>query len=245
MPSPVSAISIAARVMTDDLYRLNVTSQNLANAGTAGFKKDIVAARPFAEHLAIGERALPVSLPLLSSVTDSAQGRLAHTANPLDLALDGAGWFEVAGAEGPLYTRQGTFRIDSAGRLVTPAGLAVKGTSGEIVLADGSPRIDRQGRVYEGDRFVAQLRVARFADAAALAPVGGGLFRAVAGATEAADAAGEAAQVRQGFVEGSNVSTLPEMVRLIELVRRFESAQRVLQGYDGMLGGAIRSLGEF
>jgi flagellar basal-body rod protein FlgG len=227
--------------MSDDLYRLNVVSQNLANASTSGYKKEVVATRPFAEHLAIGAHAVPVSLPLLASVTDPGQGRLLQTANPLDLAIDGPGFFEVAGPDGPLYTRQGTFRLDADGRLVTGAGLEVQGASGAIVLGDGSPRIDRLGRIYDGERLAGQIKVVRFADAATLAPAGGGLFRASA----PGEAAGDALQLRQGFVEGSNVQTLSEMVRLVELVRRFEAAQRVMQSYDGMLGGAIRSLGEF
>jgi flagellar basal-body rod protein FlgF len=241
MPSPVNAIGLSARIMSDDLYRLGVVSQNLANASTSGYKKEIVAGRPFVEHLAVGAQAIPLSVPVLASVTDSAQGRLTQTSNPLDLALDGPGLFEVAGAEGPLYTRQGTFRLDATGRLVTPGGLAVQGAAGDILLADGSPRVDRQGRVFDGDRLVGQLKVVRFADPGALASVGGGLYRA----SGTGEVQAEALQVRQGFVEGSNVQTLPEMVRLIELVRRFESAQRVMQSYDGMLGGAIRTLGEF
>jgi flagellar basal-body rod protein FlgG len=236
-----SAISVAARVMADDMFRLDVISQNLANAQTTAYKKELVAARPFAEHLEAGGQRIPVSLPALASVLDLRQGALSRTGNALDLAIDGEGFFEIAGRDGPLYTRQGSFRLDASGRLVSPSGLPVSGASGEIRLTSASPVVDRLGRVLEGDRVVDQLKIVRFASSDALTPLGGGLYRA--------DGQGEAAldalQVRQGFVEASNVQSLPEMVRMIELMRRFETTQKVVQSYDGMLGTAIGKLGEF
>jgi flagellar basal body rod protein FlgG len=93
----------------------------------------------------------------------------------------------------------------------------------------------------DNGRLAGQFKIVKFASAHALVPLGGGLYRA----QEAAEAAAPAGGVRQGFLESSNVAALPEMVRLIELTRRFEAAQRIVQGYDGMLGGAIRTLGEF
>jgi flagellar basal-body rod protein FlgG len=236
-----SALDIAARIMADDLYRLNVVSQNLANAGTGGYKKELVAARPFIEHLEAGMKLIPVNLPVLGTALDPRPGPLASTGNALDLAIEGPGYFELAAAEGPVYTRHGAFGVDAAGRLVSAAGLPVMGLDGEIVLGGPQPSVDRQGRVLEGERVAGQLKVVRFADPGAMTPLGGGLYRADA----AAQALGESQQLKQGFLESSNVVTLSEMTRLVELVRRFEAAQRLAQGYDGMLGGAIRTLGEF
>jgi len=238
---PLDAITVASRVMADDLFRLNVVSQNLANGGTAGYKKELVAARPFLDYLETGELRVPVSVPVLTSVLDMRQGTLTRTGNALDVALEAPGFFEVVGSDGPLYTRMGTFRLDDTGRLVTQAGVPVNGVNGEILLNGVSPRIDRQGRVFEGENAVAQLKVVRFTSPAALTPLGGGLYRAAAPGEVVTDAL----QIRQGFVESSNVEALPEMLRIVELVRRFESAQRILQNYDGMLGGAIQKLGEF
>jgi len=236
-----SALEIAARIMGDDLYRLNLVSQNLANATTAGYKRSVAVATPFSEHLQAGEKTFPVSSSVLSAAIDPRQGALIQTGNALDLALESAGFFELAGAEGPVYSRQGAFHLDSGGRLVNQNGLAVMGVSGEILLNGGQPRIDGQGRVFEGDQLVAQLKVVRFANPAALAPLGAGLYRAGA----AGDTDLDALQVRQGFLEASNVASLNEMIAMIGLARRFESAQRVVQNYDGMLGTAIQKLGEF
>jgi len=248
MEMPVlDAIDVAGRIMADELFRLNVVSQNLANAGTAGYKSELVVSQPFAEQLQVGvpavgtSKIVTVSLPGLTSVLDTTQGTLTRTGNALEIALEGPGFFEVQGSDGPLYTRQGSFRLDATGRLVTAAGLPVSGVAGDIVLRSAEPTIDAQGRVLEGDQPVGQLKIMRFRDVSRLAPMGQGLYRA--------DAAGEvlsnALQVRQGFVESSNATALPQMIRMIEVVRRFEAAQKLVQNYDGMLGTAIRTLGEF
>jgi flagellar basal-body rod protein FlgF len=235
------AIGIAARVMVDDMFRLNVVSQNLANASTTGYKKELVAGRPFAQYLEAGATQLPINLPLLSSVVDTHQAPLTKTSSPLDLAIEGAGFFEVAGSDGPLYTRQGSFRLDNTGRLVSASGLPVASTGGEILLTGNTPTIDRQGNISESGQLVAQIKVVRFGKATALTPLGDGLYRSAS----AGDVVTDALQIRQGFLESSNVAVLPEMVRMIELVRRFESAQRVVQSYDGMLTTAITKLGDF
>jgi flagellar basal-body rod protein FlgG len=233
--------------MADDLYRLNVASQNLANATTAGYKREVVTSRAFVDLLRAGlpaagaARLIPVSLPALGSALDVRPGPLTRTGNALDVALEGEGFFELAGDAGPVFTRQGSFRLDAQGRLTSPAGLPVMGSSGELVLARPEPQIDAQGRIFEDGRLAGQLKVVTFAAPRELTPLGGGLYRA----EQAAALAPEAAAVRQGFVESSNVAALPEMVRIIELTRRFEAAQRIVQGYDGMLGNAIRTLGEF
>lgn len=257
-----SAISIAARIMADDIFRLNVVSQNLANVNTPGYKKDLVSSRPFIEQLqasAAGAQAglsmqgglsaqglsaqgasMQIPLPALSSVPDFRQGTLTGTGNPLDLALEGGGFFELAGADGPVYTRAGSFRLDNRARLVSPAGLPVMGMGGEISLAGAQPTIDKQGRIFEAGQLAGQLKIVRFADPRALEPLGGGLYR-----TESrGDVTLEPFAVRQGFLESSNVAALPEMVHVIELMRRFETAQKIAQSYDGMLGGAIQKLGE-
>jgi flagellar basal-body rod protein FlgF len=243
------ALSLAARIMADDVFRLNVVSQNLANANTAGYKKELVTSQPFVDYLQAGSaggmRHLPVNVPTFATVVDFRQGPLTQTGNALDVALEGKGFFEVAGPGGPLYTRQGSLRIDAQGRLATASGLALAGLNGEIPISGTQPRIDARGRVFEGDNLVAQLKIVRFGDSARLVPLGGGLYRADGVTPGAVPLANDAFQVRQGFIESSNVATLPEMLRMIELVRRFESAQRVVQGYDGMLGAAIRALGEF
>jgi flagellar basal-body rod protein FlgG len=126
------------------------------------------------------------------------------------------------------------------------------GKGGEIVLSTRTPVIDAQGRIREPTAtsgasaadpaaIVAELKLVRFESGGALRRMGDGLF---AGGDGMVDVPEGAALVRQGALERSNVSSMQEMVRLLETMRHFESMQRVAQGYDEMLGNAIRRLGD-
>jgi flagellar basal-body rod protein FlgG len=146
------------------------------------------------------------------------------------------------GESGPLYTRQGNFRLDAQGRLVTASGLPVLGKGGEIRLNTPQPVIDSDGNVFEGEQMVAQLQVAGFPEPDSLIGLGQGLYSASeARAPEQTDLI----RVRQGYLEASNVALADEMIRMIETVRHFESSQRVLKSYDSMLDKSINVIGEF
>jgi flagellar basal-body rod protein FlgG len=235
-------LGIAASSMNEGQARLATISHNLANATTAGYKREITVGRAFADHLqaagADATRVFATSLPVATSAIDMRAGTLRATGNPLDVALEGEGFFELQGPEGAVYTRQGTFGIDARGRLVHASGLPA---AGEITLAGGQPRIDAQGNVFEDDKPAGKLRVVAFERPAALARLGEGLYGAPA---EAAPLAANA-RVRQGWLENSNVTTAREMVGLIETVRHFEANQRLIQSWDELLGRTIRTLGEF
>lgn len=240
----VDAIGAAVAAMTNDLSRMNVIGQNLANASTAGYRREMAVAQPFQDALATGGgHTLTTAAPAgIDRIQDFKPGMLQPTRNPLDLALEGEGFFEIMTDGGPRYTRQGNFRLDAVGRLVTESGSPVMGDSGEIVLKSTQVSIDSQGRILEGDRPAGQLRIARFTDPHTLAHVGSGVYAMGDGSTLKSDGY---ARVRQGFLEGSNVNSTQEMVKMIETVRHFESGQKVIQAYDDMLSRALGKLGEF
>lgn len=227
--------------MHADMARLERVAMNIANAQTPGYKREVLATTPFATRVEAGA-------PALSILTDARPGTLKATGQPLDVALDGPGWFEVATPQGLAYTRQGSFRLDAQGRLVTQQGHPVMGVGGEIALLQSTPVIDAQGRVFESAATagrqatpVAQLKVVRFAPGAASERLGEGLV--LLQGEPVAVAEGEAV-LRQGFLENSNVNPMQEMVRLLESVRHLEAMQKVALGYDEMLGTSIRKLGE-
>lgn len=227
--------------MHADMARLERVAMNIANAQTAGYKREVLAAPPFAARVDARGTAMAV-------LTDARAGTLKATGQPLDLALTGPGWFEVATPQGPAYTRQGDFRLDAHGRMVTQQGHPVLGAGGEIVLLQAAPVIDASGRVFESAAAagrqatpVAQLRVVRFAPGATSERLGEGLVLPQGEPVAAAE--GEV-DVRQGFLENSNVSPMHEMVRLLEAMRHLEAMQKVALGYDEMLGTSIRKLGE-
>lgn len=241
-------LAISAYGMDFDARRLGIIAQNVANSTTTGFKKAILVSRPFADYLGIETRAtggaaaaVPASAPDMATVTDFTQGTQRYTGNPLDLTIEGPGFFELRQGDRVVYSRQGNFQLDLGGRLVNHAGLTVSGTSGDITLTSAQPVIDAQGRVTEAGKDAGQVKVVRIANPQTLEGLGDGLYAA----TDKTQVRGGRAQVRQGFLEASNVATMQEMVRMIETMRHFEASQKVVQAYDGILDKAISKLGDF
>jgi flagellar basal-body rod protein FlgF len=228
--------------MHADMARMERVGMNIANAQTVGYKREVVAATPFPSRIDAAARAVTVH-------TDERAGTLKPTGADLDVALSGPGWFEVVTPQGTAYTRQGNFRLDGQGRLVTQSGHPVMGVGGEIVLMYGSPSIDANGRVFDGPTrgaaartdAAARIKVVQFESGAPPQRLGDGL---VLPQGEAVTAVEGTVQVRQGFLENSNVSPMHEMVQLLQTVRHMESLQKVALGYDEMLAAGIRKLGE-
>jgi flagellar basal body rod protein FlgG len=232
MPAPpvIDALNVAAASMAADLARLNTISQNLANATTPAYKREI----PSFGHV------LGAAVPTSTFIVDHRHGTVRYTGNALDFAIDGDGFFEVQTEAGMAYTRRGDFHIDALGRLVTQAGHPVQGMGGALHPSTVQPGVDREGRLMDGDKVLGRLKLVHFPDPSQLERIEGGLFRAV----QPKHAESEA-QVRQGHLEASNVNTAAEMVRLIETMRRFEATQKVVQGVDEAIEQALRKLGEF
>jgi flagellar basal-body rod protein FlgG len=224
-----------------DIARLDNIALNLANVQTPGYKRQVAAAQPFAEAIQAAQG------DVAQGASDPRPGSLKMTGQPLDVALTAEGYFEVLTDSGPAYTRAGNFGVDASGRLVTAQGYPVMGRNGDIRLATRTPTIDAAGRITEtpepgGDaRLVDQLKVVRFARPQSLRRLGDGLV--APGDDMAVMNEGEP-QLRQGALENANVNSTREMVDLIQTMRHFESMHRALQGYDDMVGTAIRKLTE-
>jgi flagellar basal body rod protein FlgG len=215
--------------MQADMSRLNTVAHNMANTTTTGYK------RVFA--LSEGESAAPV-------IADPRQGALSHTGVDLNLAIEGNGFFLVS-ADGQDYvSRGGALRLDSRGRLVlAQSGLPIQGEGGEIFLQPGAFQVDGNGAITQGGSRVAQLRLVQAGKNARLEAAGNGLYRLKGGA--AAPQEVEPGQVRQGYLEMSNVNSTREMVELMETTRHFESAQKAVQGMDAVWDKALSTLGQF
>jgi flagellar basal-body rod protein FlgG len=253
-------LAISLHSMQHDMARLERISMNMANAMTPGYKREVAASLPLAASGFIDAMnavdVSPATPPAASAITagalmtrtDSRPGTLKATGQSLDVALGGTGFFEVSTEAGPAYTRQGNWQLDARGRLVTAQGYPVIGLGGEIILSHPQPHIDATGQVFDAAVNgradappIAQLKVVQFDDVNGLDRMGDGLVRASAQPTQLAD--GDV-QVRQGFLENSNVNSMQEMVQLIQSMRHFESMQKVALGYDDMIGAAVRKLGE-
>jgi flagellar basal body rod protein FlgG len=228
--------------MIDDMARIASVSHNLANVSSPGFKREIVIDRAFDQYLR-HSRSSPAAMNLGEPEVqiDHKAGSLRFTGNAMDLAIEDDSFFEMMGEVGPLYTRQGNFQIDPRGRLTDFSGHPVLGSAGEIVLTTSQPRIDSEGRIFEGEKLVAQLQTVRFENPSSLVKAGPGVYQAV----NESESAKSTVRLRQGYLENSNVVPVNEMIKIIETMRHFESNQKVIQSYDDMLERAIRTLGEF
>jgi flagellar basal body rod protein FlgG len=207
-----------------ELAQLEVIANNIANADTAGFRRDrtvfdtvLAAAMPYA---GVSEGSI-----------DLTPGTPRLTGEPLHAALEEQGFFVVEGEGGePLYTRRGDFRVDSQGRLVLPNGQAVLGEGGPIAIPAGQAASLRgDGAIETADGLVGRLQVVRFADPGRLEKVGNSLIRALPGA---APEAVDQPRVAVGFVEAANVSLAAEVAALIQTARAFEAAMRGLSTHD-------------
>jgi flagellar basal-body rod protein FlgG len=246
-------LSLVLGSLQADVARLERTGMNIANAGTIAYKREIVSSIPFAARVGsavdAGAAASASGSAPWSVHFDQRPGTLKSTGQALDVALNGPGWFEVASDQGVSYTRQGNFRLDARGRLVTQQGHAVMGTAGEIQMPAGAAVIDASGRIFDPAapagaaraQAVAQLKVVQFEAGTAMHRLGEGRFR-IDG--EPASVPESALQLQQGFLENSNVSHMHEMVRLLQAMRHMETMQKVAVGYDEMLATSIRKLGE-
>ncbi|OOG44450.1 flagellar hook-basal body protein [Polaromonas sp. A23] len=235
-------MAIAAESMTLDTARLQSIAQNLANVTTTGFKRLAVSRSPFIVAFDDALSAVSISAAEERSSMDSKAGAMRRTDNPLDLAIEGGGFFEVQTPQGTRYTRAGMMQIDHDGALVTQAGDVVGGTQGKIMLSSANPIIDKLGRIFEKDKQIGQIKIVQFSDARPPDYLGEGLYSA----SESSIASEQGLpSLRQGFLEASNVSSTHEMIKIIETMRHFESMQKVVQGFDDFSDTTLRRLGEF
>lgn len=231
MQDSIGPIASSLEALTEQ-YR--AITQNLANANTAGYKRRVTA---FQQSLAgrmspAGPEAALEARVADRGAVDFAQGSLARTDSPLDLALDGGGFFVLETPSGPVYTRNGSFTVNANGQLVDKAGRMVAGEGGPVVVPPGvsaqKVSVDRDGQLSADGKALGKLRVVRFQDASALTPVGNGGYVAPRGASAAPATVG----VHQGYQESSNVNVVEELVGLITVTRLYEANARNIRAQD-------------
>jgi flagellar basal-body rod protein FlgG len=229
------------------MKRMDVLANNLANSNTTGFKKGSIQFESVLTGVSEGtDRSEESSAApgLVSELygTDFSAGPVKKTGNTFDLALDGDGFFVVNTPEGKAYTRQGTFRIDASGKLVTSGGFEVLGRGAPILINGGTVSFDSEGKMFVEGIETGAIDVVDFPKPYDLKMIGSSLFM-----PNEEGAAGQPATktvVIQGSLEESNVSTIEEMVRMIETTREYEACQKAIQNYDSLTGKAVNELGK-
>lgn len=229
--------------------QVQVFANNIANVNTAGFKQDA----PLFRSILARSGAIP-PLPGASDVrpagavervfvtaqglqTGFEPGRLRITGNPFDLAIQGNGFFEIKTSQGIRYTRNGIFHLDGKRRLVTELGYPVMGQKGELRLPPGDVRISPRGTIEVNGQQVGTIKVVEFPENGTLQKVDEGLF-AGRNPKPVKDV-----MIQPGHLEESNVNAVGEMVKMIQSMRMYESAQKLIQTFDRMTEMAVQDVG--
>lgn len=246
--------------MINQEHRMDVLTNNLANAATNGYKKEGTTSQSFDSVLAYKIKDVTEGYHLAKNIginnpgvkigegyTDFSQGSLKTTSNTFDLALTDAGFFAIqftnkAGETSVKYTRDGNFTLTEDGSLVTQDGDAVLDTGGNPIKINPilEAQINTSGQIIQDGRVVANIQVTDFEDYNYLERYGENYYHPVEGAKEKE----AAAKVYSGYLETSNISVVTEMVNMITVQRAYESNQKVITTYDGTLDIAANQLGK-
>ncbi len=221
--------------------KLEVVSNNTANMRTNGFKQAMVT---FQEFMSRAQDGTPRTGKQETGWADFSQGPARFTGNPLDIMIDGEGFFVVQTPDGPMYTRAGNFRLDDQKQLVTAEGYPVLGDGAPIVLDDTTGKgiwLSDDGHFWVDDTATAKLDVVRFKDHQALKRMGSNFFKQTPGSGNAEPME---PSLRQGYIEGSNVNPTEQMVQLIDLYRAYEIQQKTLQAEDQLDDKAVNQVGK-
>lgn len=236
----VRAIYTAAMGMLSDAFKLDSTANNLANVDTTGYKKDIPTFSAYQErsvYLSSDRRTpigtLPYSCVVDRVYVDPSEGALLYTANPLDLAIVGSGYFAVQRQNEVFYTRAGNFKLDPEGYIVNADGLRLLDVNAQPIVFQHGYSIDEEGFVKDGaGNTITRIAVYSFESERNLRKYGYTLFSP----TEESGPPVTANNFRilSGHVELSNVNAVTEMVKMIELQRHFEITQKIVLAEDEM-----------
>lgn len=232
-------VALSAQVAMEK--RLNTIANNVANMNTGGFRADEV---KFEEILSLAAKENVSFASSGQNFVSRRTGPIVKTDNPLDVAVQGEAWFAFDGPNGTVYTRDGRFKMNENGDLLTVEGYQVLDAGGAPIALDpmaGSPTIARDGAIMQGTNQVGAIglfnlrndsRLSRFGNSGVMSSVPGEVVQDF-----------NSTGVQQGYSEGSNVNPVLEMTKMIAVQRNFDSAATTIQESESTFMDAIRSLG--
>lgn len=224
---------IGRAILSQAEHRLEVVAQNIANISTPGYKTR----RPFADL--IGEAGTQNHLTKAAVSVDFTNAKMIRTGDPLNLAVEGPGFFTLRAGDGTYFSSNGQFKRDAVGRLLLGDHMVLQGDGGDVIVK-GAMSVSADGVVLDDGAPVARLSISQIDDPGKLQPLANGVF----GLGEALSQPATGALVRQGMLETSNVSSANEMLSMMAAVRQAEAGQRLMQLYDDLTGRAITAFGQ-
>jgi len=224
----ISGIYKAVDASLAQKLKFDTIANNLANINLNAFKKDIVS---FDKALAIKS----------SSTTDFTLGPIHYTGNELDVALEGPGFFKIQTPKGIRYGRNGSFTCNMDSVLVTQNGDPVLGQNGPIKINGTDVLIKSDGQVVVDGQPVDKVVVVDFRQPRLLKKEGGSCYMYQGEEKDIVTA--ENITVQQSYIEKSNVNVTEEMIKMVETLRAFESAQKVIQSMDELNGKMVNDVG--
>lgn len=257
----VRALYTAWTGLRNEEKRMDVVTNNMANANTTGYKKIEVTSQSFDRQLAVkindatvgtdtvwGVGGVTLGVKIGETYFDMSQGSFRETGNLYNFALSGRGFFTIsttnkAGETTTKYTRDGDFTVTKEGYLVTKDGDFVLGESGNPIQIPGANTaeisVNSLGEIYVGGNYIDTFRIVDFENYDALSSYGENMYEPVDGAVMI-DAE---ATVVQGYLEMSNVNMVTEMVDMIAITRAYETNQKMMQTVDKALDKAVNEIG--
>ena len=264
----VKGLYTAHTGMVNEMKRLDILTNNLANADTTAYKKEGTTSRTFADEMSVRIKDssnmgvdqklgdITYGVHLGQVYTDYSTGNFEVTDNATDLAIDGNGFFAVSftdkeGNTSVKYTRDGAFTINKDGYLVTKDGDYVLNTTGAMnadpsqnnyvrVDPNATVTIDKLGYVIQNNQIVGTVGLVDVDNYDYLEKYGENLYNLLPGGNQIATDA----TIEQGALETSNVNVVNEMVSMITIQRAYEAGQKVITSIDGTLDRAVNNVGK-
>lgn len=219
--------------------QMDLIANNIANMSTPGYRAQNVV---FQEYVSkpLGSD-LPLSMVLnYGQYQDTKTGPMTHTGNVLDMAIQGPGYFQIQTEDGIRYTRAGSFRLNNLGEIVDGEGRTLVNEEGaSIIVPAGSTeiKISKEGLISNQDGDITRIKLSEFEDPQSLEALGNGLYK-----TDDKPQEAELTTLVQGSLEGSNVNSVLEMTRMVDVLHAYQSTQRMLQTEHDRQRTMIRQL---
>jgi flagellar basal-body rod protein FlgF len=225
--------------------QMDIVANNIANADTNGFKVESLMTKAVPGPPAFTlEGPRPIKFVGDDGVArDFGQGSLRRTDAPFDVAVDGKGFFKVSTKGGDRFTRDGHFRLDDVGNLTTQSGDPVADDGGGQIVLDplkGEVTVAADGTVSQGADRVAKIGVFQFTNLGALEKTGDNYYK---NSSNQQPAPATDAKVRQGMLEGSNVNSILEITRMIEVSRAYEQTTQMMSSQADLSRNSVARLG--